>query len=174
MNLNAVIDGNEIVNQLFPNIPVLIAHVFATIVLLMVLWRWVYAPFRKLLHARHLAIKAKLDEAADKQALANQDRGTAFQILNNAKVEADSIVNSAVSKAHDERKAIIDKAFEEAMRITNQSKRDVMQQKKEAEKQIKQEIETISLELTKKILTSEINKNKHQELIDEFINEIKK
>lgn len=167
-----VIDGDEIINQLFPNIPILIAHVIATIVLLLVLWRWVYNPFRRLLNSRHLEIKNKLDDAASKQALANQDRGAAIQMINSAKTEADNIVNDAKTKAYDERKEIIDKANEEASRITNQSKHDIVRQRKEAEKQIKQEIETISLEVAKKILAQEITAKKHQKLIDDFINEI--
>ncbi|MDQ7982939.1 MAG: F0F1 ATP synthase subunit B [Spiroplasma sp.] len=166
------INGDDIVNQLFPNIPVLIAHVISTIILLIVLWRWVYNPFRRLLHNRHLEIKNKLDDAAIKQALANQDRGNALQMLNNAKVEADGIVNDAKTKAYDERKEIIDQAHEEAMRITNQSKHDIAKQKKAAEKEIKAEIEQISLELAKVILASEINPTKHQKFIDDFIDKI--
>lgn len=166
-----VIDGDEIINQLFPNIPILIAHVISTIVLLLVLWRWVYNPFRKMLNARHQEIKSKIDEASSKQALANQDRSEAIARLNSAKEAADDIIISARSKAYDDRKEIIDKANEEAMRITNQSKRDLIRQRHEAEKQIRQEIEDISLEVAKKILAEEISSKKHQKLIDEFIDE---
>lgn len=175
MNLSlifSVINGDEIIDQLFPNIPILIAHVVSTIILLLVLWRWVYNPFRRALNARHIEIKSKLDDAASKQALANQDRGEANERLNSAKIEADSIVSDAKNKAYDERKEIIDKAHEEAMRITNQSKHDILKQRKEAQKQIKSEIEAISLEVAKKILTQEINQKKHQKIIDDFIDKI--
>lgn len=170
--LAEAINGDDIINQLFPNIPVLIAHVISTIILLLVLWRWVYNPFRRLLNSRHLEIKSKLDDAASKQALANQDRGSAIQLLNSAKLEADSIVQDAKTKAYDERKDIIDRANEEAMRITNQSKHDIVRQKKAAEKQIKEEIEAISLEVAKKILEQEITAKKHQKIIDDFIDKI--
>lgn len=170
--LEDLINGDDIINQLFPNIPVLIAHVISTIVLLLVLWRWVYNPFRKLLNSRHLEIKSKLDDAASKQALANQDHKEAIARLNSAKSEADGIVSSAKTKAYDERKEIIDKATEEAMRITNQSKHDIVKQRKEAREQIREEIEMISLEVAKKILEEEITSKKHQKLIDEFIDEL--
>ncbi|MCL6428863.1 ATP synthase subunit b, sodium ion specific [Spiroplasma sp. JKS002669] len=166
------INGDDIINQLFPNIPMLIAHVFATLILLLVLWRWVYKPFRTLLHNRHLNIKGKLDDAAVKQALANQDRSHALEMLNSAKVEADVIVNDAKTKAYDERKEILDQAHVEAMRITNQSKHDIAKQKKAAEKEIKAEIEAVSLELAKVILNSEIDAKKHQKFIDDFIDKI--
>lgn len=166
------IKGEDIINQLFPNIPILIAHIFSTIILLLVLWRWVYRPFRQLLHNRHLDIKTKLDDAASKQALANQDRGNALEMLNSAKVEADGIINDAKTKAYDERKEILDQAHEEAMRITNQSKHDITKQRKAAEKEIRAEIETISLELAKVILASEIDSKKHQKFIDDFIDKI--
>ncbi|MGL5268694.1 MAG: F0F1 ATP synthase subunit B [Spiroplasma sp.] len=166
------VDGNEIINQLFPNIPVLIAHIISTIVLLLVLWRWVYNPFRRLLNARHLEIKNKLDAAASKQSLANQDRSEAMKILNSAKSTADSIINDAKNKAYDERKEILNQAHDEAMRITNQSKYDILKQKKKAEQQIKEEIEVISLQVAEKILAQEINQKKHQKIIDDFIDKI--
>lgn len=169
---NKAINGDDIINQLFPNIPMLIAHIFATIILLLVLWRWVYKPFRTLLHNRHLNIKSKLDDAGVKQALANQDRSHALEMLNSAKVEATVIVNDAKTKAYDERKEILDQAHVEAMRITNQSKHDIAKQRKAVEKEIKAEIETVSLELAKVILNSEIDAKKHQKFIDDFIDKV--
>lgn len=168
-NFNDLVSGDDIVNQLFPNISVFIAHIFATVILLMVLWRWVYAPFRKALHARHLAIKEKLDNAASKQSLANQDRGEASQILKAAKIEAQEIITSAQNDGYHKRKQIIDKAQEESMRITNQSKRDLIRARKEAEAKINEEIKVIALAAAKKIIEVEINAKKHEQLIDDFI-----
>lgn len=168
----SIVDGKEIINQLFPNIPVLIAHIISTIILLLVLWRWVYNPFRRLLNARHLAIKSKLDTAASKEALANQSRSEAMKILNSAKSTADGLINEAKNKAYNERKEILDQAHNEAMRIANQSKYEILQQKKEAEQQIKQEIGVISLQVAEKILDQEINQKKHQKIIEEFIDKI--
>lgn len=167
-----LVNGEEIINQLFPNIPMLIAHIISTIILLLVLWRWVYNPFRRLLNARHLEIKNKLDAAANKQALANQDRSEAMKILNSAKNAADSLIIEAKNKAYDERKEILDQAHNEAMRISNQSKYDILKQKKEAQEEIKKEIGVISLQVAEKILDKEINQKKHQKIIEEFIDKI--
>lgn len=174
MNLysSSPVSPDEIVNQLFPNIPIFIAHVIATIVLLLVLWRWVYAPFRRLLSARHKAIKDKLDDAAQKQSLANQDRGSAEQMLINAKTEVDNLLSEAKVKAYDERKEIIDQANIEATRILHQSKTDLIKQRKEAQNQIKELVESLSLEMAQKILDSEIDKTKHEDLINQAIEEI--
>lgn len=171
-NISTIVSGDDIVSQLFPNIPVFIAHVFATVILLMVLWKWVYAPFRKALHARHLAIKEKLDDAASKQSLANQARGEANQILQAAKIEAQEIVINAQNDGYNKRKAIIDKAQDESMRITNQSKHDLVRARKEVEAKINQEIKAVALEAVKKIIGNEINAKKHEQLIDDFIKNI--
>jgi len=36
-NIASTVSGDNVVNQLFPNIPTLIAHVFATVILILVL-----------------------------------------------------------------------------------------------------------------------------------------
>lgn len=172
-NFNDLVSGDDIVNQLFPNLPVFIAHIFATLILLMVLWRWVYAPFRKALHSRHLVIKEKLDDAACKQSLANQDRGEASQILKAAKIEAQEIIANAQNDGYNKRKQIIDKAQEESMRITNQSNRDLVHARKEAEAKINEEIKVVALEAAKKIIGAEINDKKHEQLITDFIKNLK-
>ncbi|WP_425381195.1 F0F1 ATP synthase subunit B [Spiroplasma endosymbiont of Polydrusus pterygomalis] len=172
-NFNDLVSGDDIVNQLFPNLPVFIAHIFATVILLMVLWRWVYAPFRKTLHARHLVIREKLDDAASKQSLANQDRGEASQILKAAKIEAQEIIANAQNDGYNKRKQIIDKAQEESMRITNQSNRDLIRARKELEAKINEEIKVVALEVTKEIIGAEINAKKHEQLIDDFIKNLK-
>lgn len=171
-NFNDIVSGDDIVNQLFPNLPVFIAHIFASVILLLVLWRWVYAPFRKALHARHLAIKDKLDDAASKQSLANQDRGEASQILKTAKIEAQEIVANAQNDGYNKRKEIIDKAQEESMRITNQSQLDLIRARKEVQAQINEQIKQLALEAAEKIIETEINVKKHEQLIDDFIKEL--
>lgn len=172
-NFNDLVSGDDIVNQLFPNLPVFIAHIFATVILLMVLWKWVYAPFRKALHARHLVIREKLDDAASKQSLANQDRGEASQILKAAKIEAQEIIANAQNDGYNKRKQIIDKAQEESMRITNQSNRDLIRARKELEAKINVEIKVVALEIAKEIIGAEINAKKHKQLIDDFIKNLK-
>lgn len=175
MNFNFnddIVSGDDIVNQLFPNLPVFIAHIFASVILLIVLWRWVYAPFRKALHGRHLAIKDKLDDAASKQSLANQERGQASQILKASKIEAQEIVVNAQNDGYNKRKEIIDKAQEEGMRITNQSKHDLILARKEAQAQINEQIKQVALEAAKKIIGLEINAKKHEQLIDDFIKDL--
>jgi len=133
----------------------------------------VYAPFRKALHARHSAIKEKLDDAASKQSLANQDRGVANQLLTTAKLQAQEIIINAQNDGYNKRKEIIDKARNESMRITNQSKYDLVRMKKEVEAQINEEIKTVALAVAKKIIATEINAKKHEKLIDDFIKELK-
>ena len=70
----AAVDPNQIINQLFPNLWIFITHVIATIILLILLTRWVYNPFRKAMRQRRFLIQQRINEAVVKEAEANKKK----------------------------------------------------------------------------------------------------
>ena len=166
------ISKESIIHQLYPNFPIFIAHIIATIILLLVARKWLYRPFCDLLHKRHLAIKAKLDNATIHEALANKDRGLAMKMLNEAKIKSQTIINEAQTKAFEVHREIIEKTQNEVRMINSEAKLAVIREKKIMEQKIKNEIQTVAFEVVKKILATEIDNKKHQKLIDDFINQI--
>ncbi|UWD35153.1 F0F1 ATP synthase subunit B [Mycoplasma cottewii] len=159
----------DIVANLFPNLPNFIAHVLATIVLVIVLSKWVYKPFRQAIDKHREKINEVLTDAIEKQSQANIQVQKANSLLENAKTESLSIIKSAKIDAEAQKNQIIDNATTQARSIQNQAKNSIAQERLKAEDEIKNTIVNLAFGAAEKILNQEIDKEKNKQLVDEFI-----
>ncbi|WP_368486323.1 F0F1 ATP synthase subunit B [Spiroplasma sp. DGKH1] len=166
------IEPAEIINQLFPNLWVFIAHVIATIVLLTLLTKWVYNPFRKAMRARRNKIREILQDAADKQAKANYDQKEATSLLTTAKVEANTIVATARSEAENRKHQIIDAAKKEAVHLNEQMKKEIEKEKEQYKDDIRKSIIEVAFDAAGQLLSKEISKDEHKKIVENFIDNL--
>ncbi|WP_174407387.1 F0F1 ATP synthase subunit B [Mycoplasma yeatsii] len=159
----------DIVASLFPNLPNFIAHVLATIVLVIVLSKLVYKPFRQAIDKHREKINEVLTDAIEKQSQANIQVQKANSLLENAKTESLSIIKSAKIDAEAQKNQIIDNATTQARNIQNQAKNSIAQERLKAEDEIKNTIVNLAFGAAEKILNQEIDKEKNKQLVDEFI-----
>ena len=174
MYINAAINPAEIVNQLFPNLWIFIAHLIATIVLLFLLTKWVYNPFRKSMRERRNFIKEKINDAVFKQAKANKNQAISLQKINDAKEEANQIIMMAKKEASDQKLDILNEAKQEAKIISENSKKSILEDREKANEDIKNKISEISILAAAKILNKEIDHKTHEELVKKSIEELMK
>lgn len=166
------IEQEQIINQLFPNIWVFIAHVIATIVLLIILRVWVYKPFKAITQKRADNIKKLIEDSLNKQAEATKHETEASILLKNAKVEFQQIVEDAKLVALNQRQEIIAEAMMEAKLINEQTQKDMLKERIKEEENIREEIITIAFNVAQNILTKKIDHKENEFLIDEFIDEL--
>lgn len=166
------ITQQEVVNKLFPNLWIFIAHVIATIILLIVLRFLVYEPFKKIMRKRRTVIKELIDDAVNKQIQATQYETQAKLLLKDSKDNSQQIIDDAKIEAFNQRKTIIFQANQEAKLIEEQNKNDIAKEKIRAQESIKTEMVDIAFNLANKILEKEIDRKTNQDLIDDFIKEI--
>jgi F-type H+-transporting ATPase subunit b len=164
----------DVVKDLFPNLPNFIAHVISTIIILLVLAKLVYKPFRKTVENRRTKINELLDDAAYKQTLANKDRHDAKKILNDAKKESQDILQSARLEADRSKTSIISSARDEASNIQAHAKNAINQERKEAQDQIKQQVISLAFTAAEKVLEQNVSGPQNEKLIKEFIENIDK
>ncbi|WP_027063552.1 F0F1 ATP synthase subunit B [Mesoplasma seiffertii] len=164
----------EIVGMLFPNLPNFIAHALATIVIVIILSKLVYKPFRKTINNRRAKINELLDDAVEKQLIANKDVKKAEALLNQAKSESLLIVKNARVDAEVQKMQILQNAAMEASNIQNHAKSSIEREKIKAQEDIKQTIIEVAFDAASKILESEIDKSKNQKIIDSFIQNLDK
>lgn len=160
----------DIVNNLFPNLPMFIAHVLATIVIVIFLSRLVYKPFKKMIVERRKKINELLDDASGKQAIANKDKKDAEKLINIAKVESKEIVIKAKGEADILKMEIIENARKEAANIQNHAKKTIEFEKNEANEEIRKQIIDLAFEAANKIMDVNVSNDVNKKLIDEFLN----
>lgn len=162
----------EVVAQLFPNLPNFIAHVLATIVLIILLTKWVYKPFRNSIDNRRAKINELLDDAVDKQTKATRDRQEATKLLNDAKNQSSLILKSAQVDADAQKLKILDEASNEATNLQNQAKNSIKKAQADAESEIKQTIIDVAFQAAQEILKTDVNSEKNKQLVEEYIKQL--
>jgi len=172
INLFAVAGIPEIIQQLFPNLPTFIAHVLATIIIVIVLTKLVYKPYRNAIDNRRAKINELLDDAVDKQTKAAIEEKKAQLLLNEAKNESLIIVKNARIDAETQRSQIIHNATIEATNIQNQAKNSIQRSRVDAEQQIKESIVNVAFQAAEKILEENLTTKKNQQIVDKFIKEL--
>ncbi|KAF5295617.1 hypothetical protein FQA39_LY12790 [Lamprigera yunnana] len=162
----------NIVEMLFPNLPNFIAHVLATIVIVLLLSKLVYAPFREAIDKRREKINELLQDAIDKQLVATKGVKEAEAILSEAKTESSLIIKTAKTDAEVQRENILKTAHTDAMTIQEQAKKNVALEHDKAESEIKETIINTSIQIAAKILEKEIKKEDNEKLINDFIDSL--
>ncbi|AKU79293.1 F0F1 ATP synthase subunit B [Spiroplasma turonicum] len=162
----------NIIEGLFPNLPILIAHILSTIVIILLLSKLVYKPFRQAIKDRRKKINALLDEASSKQTIANKNNADAARFLEKAKDEAKGIVDSARWQADSIKFEIINNAKKEAQNIQEHANKILDFEKNEARETIRKEIIDIAFDVAEKVVAKSISKSDNEKLINDFLDSI--
>ncbi len=166
------VSAAQIVNQLFPNLWIFIAHVLATISLLIILSRLVYRPFKKMMHERRKKIKSILIEANKKESLADKKLNENNKILQNTK----NNINGMLKKAHEEiaidKNKILDDANYRATEIINDAKQSIISDNEKNKEKIKETIGKTAIDIASKIIEKNIQQKDHKKIINNFIDNI--
>ncbi|WP_339022835.1 F0F1 ATP synthase subunit B [Spiroplasma endosymbiont of Crioceris asparagi] len=162
----------DINEALFPNIPNLIAHLIATVVLVIILSKLLYKPAKKLINDRRKKINELLDQALEKQIEISKIEEETKQIFAEAQGQSKEIINSAISEALVEKNEIISKTKIEVEHLQNTAKNNIELSKKEAEKSMKQEVTNLAFEIASKLLESNVSKKDNEKYINELLDKI--
>ena len=166
-NLNDL--SNEIRNSLFPNIPTFIGHLISTIVILIVIARLGYKPFRDSQRKKHEYIRKQIDDVNEKFINATITEKKAKKTLENATKQANSILQDSVTKGRIEKNKLI-KGGEVRVSDMIQNAENYIKLTKEDFKQKKnKEILEISKKVSEKILNEKLNKKSDEILINDFM-----
>lgn len=135
----------------------------------LVLKKLLFKPVKKMIDDRQQEIDTMYADAdaAKEQALAlekeYQDR------LLNVQQERDQIIRDAVARAQKSEQEIMAAAQSDAERLRENARADIVQERKKALNEIKDDISGIAIDIASKITEQEIDEKKHQQLIEDFI-----
>ena len=135
----------------------------------LVLKKLLFKPVKKMIDDRQQEIDTMYADAdaAKEQALALEkeyrDR------LLNVQQERDQIIRDAVAHAQKNEQEIMAAAQSDAERLRENARADIAQERKKALNEIKDDISGIAIDIASKITEQEIDEKKHQQLIEDFI-----
>ena len=143
-------------------------------VLLFLLRRYLYDPIKNILDQRADQINGDLDGAEERRQEAEELKSEYEQKLKNAHSEAQEIVDNAESRANKKAKDIINKAEARAENLKAKKLEEIEQAKKEAAAELRDEIADYTVQAANKLIQEQLDENKHQQMIMEYIDQLDK
>ena len=162
----------EIFENLGLNYKLIIAQSVNFVLLLLILQRLAYKPILKVLKDRSDKIEKSLKQAKMIEEELKNTEETKLAEIKKAKGKAEVIIKEAYETAEKRSQESIKKTEIKAQEILEKTKKEILSEKERSVEEAKKEIADISIQVAEKIISSEIDKNKQKDLIDNALRKI--
>ncbi len=152
----------------------LLWQVLNFLVLLWLLKKYLYGPIKEILDKRENTIKNEIAEAEKEHAEAMELKEEHRAELKRVREKSSDIVDKAERRARERSKEIITQAKVQAEKIEEDKLKEIEQAKVEARKEIRDDFTDITLLAAAQMIEKELDRNKHEELMAKFINQLDK
>ncbi len=168
------IDGQSVIESLFPNLWLFLMHVFATVVLLIIMIWLVYKPTKDSLKKRSEFIQKQIDDAQQLKLNAMKDLEKANETKIQAFNEANEIINNAKEQAYLAKEKIENEAKQVSKQIEIDANNEALKIKERMNKEMNEKIIDIAFSASAALLKKEVSNKDNQKFVDDFIKSIEK
>lgn len=147
-------------------------QIINTIVIFIIVKKLLFKPVMEIINARESEIQLSLSEGERVKKEGYKLKEQYEKEMSQAKEQGQEIIKQATLRATQKEEEIITSAKNEAKAIVDKANKDIAQEKQKAINEIKNDISEIAILAASKVIEKDIDKSKHQELINNFINEV--
>lgn len=151
-----------------------LVELFAFLLMLAILARWVYPPVIRAAEARQKQVSDQLAAADKARKDAEQHRTQAQGEVQQARQEAQRIIETANRSGERVRQDAQERAQEEGRRIVEQAKKEIDVERQRAIQAIRQETADLVVSATQRVLGESLDGERQRKLIEQAIEEIAK
>jgi len=134
--------------------------------------KYIWPPLFDSLEERKKKIADGLAAAEKGQEEMQLAEKKAKSVLKEAKEQSSEIVNLAQKRANELVEASKDTAKKEGERLILVAKAQIEQEKQQAQENLRKEVSALALRAAEQILSAEIDKTKHQDLLSKISNQL--
>lgn len=150
----------------------LLFQVINTFLVFVLLKKLLFKPVLAVIEAREKDIQNNLAQG-EKAKTEGISLKKEYEVkIESAKAEGQEIVKNATLRAEQKSDEIISAAKGEAQSLKEKASKDVEQERQKVMNEIKNDISDIALLAASKVIEKDIDKSKHEELINNFIKEV--
>ena len=142
------------------------------LVLVALLGRFAWRPLLLALEGRQAAIAKSIEDAERARRELERLQRESSQMMQQARVEADTIVSRSRSDAEALREELKQKSRAEAAAIVKNAERQIQLETARAVQQIRGEAIELSVAMASKILRRQVSKEDHEGLIEETLKQV--
>lgn len=134
--------------------------------------KFLFKPVKEILAKRQSEVDQLYNDANKAKLDAENAKTDYEQHLSSAKAEADAITSRAMKNAREQSESIVADAQAEAASLRRKAENDIALEKKKAVNEMKGELSGLAVELASKVVRKEIRAADHEQLIEQFIDEL--
>ena len=143
-----------------------------TFLVFMILKKLLFKPVLGIIEAREKDIKANLAQGETAKTEGISLKKEYEEKIGSARTEGQEIVKQATLRAEQKEAEIVSAAKQEAQSLREKASKDVEQERQKVMNEIKNDISDIALLAASKVIEKDLDKSKHEELINNFIKEV--
>ncbi|MBE5769777.1 MAG: F0F1 ATP synthase subunit B [Clostridiales bacterium] len=142
------------------------------LVMFLILKHFLFKPVMKMMAARQAQVDKIYDDANEDRTQAADMKQEYEQRLATAREEADGLVRNAVTTAQRRGDAIVAEANSQASHIKQKAEEEIALEKKQMLMSVRSEISDMAVSIASKVVEREIQKEDHENFMDEFIRNV--
>ena len=150
----------------------LLFQIINTVILLLVLKKILFKPVLNIIEKRENMIQEDLAAGAKAKNEGIALKKEYEEKVSIAKEEGREIIRQATARAEEKSNQIVSDAQAEAVALKAKASKDIAQEKEQAIAEIRNDISDIAILAASKVLEEDIDKSKHEDLIEKFIKEV--
>ena len=150
----------------------LLFQIINTVILFLVLKKILFKPVLNIIEKRENMIQEDLAAGAKAKNEGIALKKEYEEKVSIAKEEGREIIRQATARAEEKSNQIISDAQAEVVSLKAKASKDIAQEKEQAIAEIKNDISDIAILAASKVLEEDIDKSKHEDLIEKFIKEV--
>ena len=150
----------------------LLFQIINTVILFLVLKKILFKPVLNIIEKRENMIQEDLAAGAKAKNEGIALKKEYEEKVSIAKEEGREIIRQATARAEEKSNQIISDAQAEVVSLKAKASKDIAQEKEQALAEIRNDISDIAILAASKVLEEDIDKSKHEDLIEKFIKEV--
>ncbi|HDS02810.1 MAG TPA: ATP synthase F0 subunit B [Firmicutes bacterium] len=150
----------------------LIFQAISFLILLFLLKKMVYQRVLETLDKRKADIAGDIEAARNMREEAQKIKSDYQSLMDQARSRGEEMRKEIIEAAQKEKESIIKTAEKEGDRLRQKAEKDLALQIKKAQEELRNEVAGLSVGLASKILEAEIDRKKHDDLVERFLSKV--
>jgi F-type H+-transporting ATPase subunit b len=158
--------------NLLPDLHNFTLQIVSTIILFLVIRRYLWAPMTELLAKRQAAIEKEIQDAEKANAAANDLKAEYETYIAKSKEEGRVIVDQARKRGEEMSDRLVEQAKQEAESMIQRAQKEIALEKAQSRDEMKQAIVDVAVMAAAKVVERDLSDADHANMIDQFIDEV--
>jgi F-type H+-transporting ATPase subunit b len=167
-------EESQPIKDLSPKLQEIIVGAVAFAVVFVFMSKWVFPRMNTLLEERRQKIQGDLEKAEQAKSEADQLLADYRQQLAGAREEANRIIEESRRTAEAMRKELTAKAEQEYQGIVGRAQEEIRAERDRVFQELRAQVGELSLALAARTVGQQLDKDRHLQLVDEYIKELSK